>query len=422
MDRAPHDIAAEEAMLGAALISRVALDEMLRACIPAAFFRPTHQHVFEAMRLLRSLGQPVDAVTVSDELRRTGLLAEVGGTAALLGLTNATPAVSNVSRYASIVMACYGHRQLILAASEISTLGFNRDSDALEKARGLLGNVIPIRGEAARDLTTAEEFGSREAEMRRPWVVPGLFREAHRTIIVGPEGRGKGVLLRQIWLAVSQGRHPFDPRLTFEPGTGLYVDLENPPDAVQHQIGLSRPVLERLGGGWIPGTAFMLARENGMDLRSPAARIELEATIEKVRPKLLVIGPVNKAFRKRQHEDHGDVAGDAIQFLDDMRIRYSCAIFLEAHAAKGNAGGRDMDPAGSQQWMAAPEFGRGMIPDGPSGDKWSKIDFRPFRGDRAPSNWPTHLHRRMDPSSMALPWIGHWERGGMPTQIDMHQP
>jgi replicative DNA helicase len=416
----PHNIEAEECVLGAVLLSRAALEDIWRDVAPSDFYKPAHQHIWASILDLRRSPNQVDVVTVADELRKLGLLDEIGGTTALLALQAATPAISNVRRYVTIVTDTAARRALIMAASEIADLGYNEaaNDDLLDAARSMLGRVQPARGAVPADLMTVEAFMSSEAQVTRPWVIPGMLRQAHRSIVVGPEGRGKGVLLRQVALAVSQGRHPFAPQVPIEAQRTLYVDLENPPEAVAHQIRLSRGTLERLNGGWIDGMAWLLARENGMDLRTRGARSEIEAVMERVRPTLLVIGPVYKAFRKKGREDHGDVAAEAIAFLDDLRIRFSCAIWLEAHASKGSGGARDMDPSGSQQWLAAPEFGRGMYPAGPNEDKWSKVELRPFRGDRVPANWPTHLLRRNDPMANALPWVGFWAKGGAPDGSD----
>ena len=64
-------------------------------CYVDHFYKPAHQHIYAAIRGLIANGQPVDVVTVADELRRNGLLDEIGGAPTLLELQNATPAISN---------------------------------------------------------------------------------------------------------------------------------------------------------------------------------------------------------------------------------------------------------------------------------------------------------------------------------------
>jgi replicative DNA helicase len=73
----PHDITAEEAVLGAAMLSSDALATILERLAEDDFYRPAHRTVFAAVRDLRHRGTPVDAVTVAAELARAGALADV---------------------------------------------------------------------------------------------------------------------------------------------------------------------------------------------------------------------------------------------------------------------------------------------------------------------------------------------------------
>ncbi|MEY4373558.1 MAG: replicative helicase, partial [Actinomycetota bacterium] len=71
----PHNLDAEESVLGALLLSRDAVNAVAELGLsPDEFYKPAHQHVYEAMRALSAAGQPIDVVTVADELRRAGLL------------------------------------------------------------------------------------------------------------------------------------------------------------------------------------------------------------------------------------------------------------------------------------------------------------------------------------------------------------
>ena len=100
----PHNLNAEESLLGALLLSKDAVGTVAEMGLSVNdFYKPAHQYVYDAIRGLNATGQPVDAVTVANELRRAGLLDEIGGAELLLELQNATPAISNSSRYAKIV-------------------------------------------------------------------------------------------------------------------------------------------------------------------------------------------------------------------------------------------------------------------------------------------------------------------------------
>ncbi len=99
----PHNLEAEQSVLGAMLLSREAIAEVVENLGADHFYKPAHGHVYEAMTALYGAGQPVDAVTVAEELERGGLLESVGGAASLISLQDRTPAISNAGQYAKIV-------------------------------------------------------------------------------------------------------------------------------------------------------------------------------------------------------------------------------------------------------------------------------------------------------------------------------
>ncbi|MCB0979338.1 MAG: replicative DNA helicase [Acidimicrobiaceae bacterium] len=145
----PHNLSAEESLLGALLLSREVVGQVAElGVLVEHFYKPAHQHIYAAVRGLMAQGQPVDIVTVADELRRNGLLDEVGGPAALLDLQNATPAISNAARYAKIVQDTAVLRKLISVAGEITELAYTEPDDvtkALDEAETKVFEVAEDR-------------------------------------------------------------------------------------------------------------------------------------------------------------------------------------------------------------------------------------------------------------------------------------
>ncbi len=126
----PHNLTAEESLLGALLLSKDAITAVAELHVTAGdFYKPAHQHVFEAIRVLASVGEPVDAVTVAEELRRNNLLDAIGGAGLLAELQATTPAISNAARYARIVQDTALLRRLIGVATEIAELGYDEPDD-----------------------------------------------------------------------------------------------------------------------------------------------------------------------------------------------------------------------------------------------------------------------------------------------------
>lgn len=120
-------------MLGAALLSPEALDVASDDGLAADdFYRPAHQHIYDAMVRLAAVGEPIDVITVAHRLREDGLLDQVGGLGLLHTLQNATPAISNAVRYARIIRQAALLRRLIHVASDISELAYSSDTAASE--------------------------------------------------------------------------------------------------------------------------------------------------------------------------------------------------------------------------------------------------------------------------------------------------
>jgi replicative DNA helicase len=129
----PHNLQAEESVLGALMLSRDAIGVVGEAGLRVRdFYSPAHQHIFDSVRALYSSSGPVDVVTVADELRRNGLLEELGGIERLNELQNATPSVSGAEHYAKIVMDTALLRRLIHTAGEITDIAFGEPDDVVK--------------------------------------------------------------------------------------------------------------------------------------------------------------------------------------------------------------------------------------------------------------------------------------------------
>jgi len=144
----PHNLQAEESLLGAMLLSRDAIATAVQTCAADDFYRPVHGHVFDAICSLYAKGEGADPVTVADELGRAGLIEAVGGLPALLSLQANTPATSNAGRYARIVEEHALLRRLIGVAGEIAELGYQVPDDveaAVDRAESLVFEVAQRR-------------------------------------------------------------------------------------------------------------------------------------------------------------------------------------------------------------------------------------------------------------------------------------
>jgi replicative DNA helicase len=144
----PHNLEAEESLLGAMLLSREAIATAAEICTSTDFYRPAHGHVFDAVMSLYAQGEPADPVTVADELRRAGLLEMVGGSGSLVGLQAGTPTTTNAQHYARIVEEHALLRKLIAVAGDIADMGYSLPDDittAIDRAEAMVFEVAQRR-------------------------------------------------------------------------------------------------------------------------------------------------------------------------------------------------------------------------------------------------------------------------------------
>jgi replicative DNA helicase len=179
----PHNVEAEESVLGSMLLSKNAIAEVLELLREDDFYRPAHRAVFRSVLELYGHGDAVDAVTVAEELRRNGSLADIGGAPFLHTLVASVPTAANAGYYARIVKEAGVLRRLIDVGTQIVQLGFETPQDterAVDIAESLVYQVAQGRVtedyHALRDVLT----GTLEAIER--------LHEDHREITGVPTG------------------------------------------------------------------------------------------------------------------------------------------------------------------------------------------------------------------------------------------
>ncbi len=128
----PHNVEAEQAVLGAMLIKKEAIAEAIEIVRPDDFYRDAHRIVFEAMLELFQKNEPVDIVTVTEQLKKNDLLEKAGGIAFITALDNAVPTAANVAYHAKIVEEKAQLRNLINAATEIAGTAYEDTEDMAE--------------------------------------------------------------------------------------------------------------------------------------------------------------------------------------------------------------------------------------------------------------------------------------------------
>jgi len=163
----PHNLEAEESVLGAMMVSEAAIDPVVgeERIFAEDFYRGRHGTIYQAIHDLYERSEPVDALTVAELLRSQGKLEEVGGREAISALASNTPVPGNAGHYAQIVKQNSMLRRLLGAAQRIQQSVHTREGEPkelVEQAEKLLFNVA--RAEQAGDFSPIAEILEHETD------------------------------------------------------------------------------------------------------------------------------------------------------------------------------------------------------------------------------------------------------------------
>jgi replicative DNA helicase len=221
----PSSLEAEESVLGAALIDRDACNLLMDRLASDDFYKPAHQAIYESMQQLFDANQPVDAITVSDALRKAAELDKVGGVAYLTELTGKVATASNVDYYADIVEDNSVRRKLLRVGSEVGRLAYEDAiiAEVLDRAEQAVYNVAerrigegltPVKPLLKTTLEKIEELGAVDSDVTG---LPTGFKDLDRklaglhpanlVVIAARPSMGKSSLATNIALNIARHNH-----------------------------------------------------------------------------------------------------------------------------------------------------------------------------------------------------------------------
>jgi replicative DNA helicase len=287
----PQDLDAEQSVLGAMLLSEVAVSEATEVLKAEDFYRGGYGEVFAAMLDLYQGSEPVDQVSVCDRLDQRGSLEQVGGRPAVFALAEAVPVVTNARRYAEIVREMAILRGLIRVGTEVAQLGYDRPGDTRE----LLDMAEQKVYEIAQHGTT-EDF----TLIKQP-----LDEAFHRLTLLFEHGDGSGV-------------------------TGLptgFGELDRLTSGLQKSnlvILAARPSMGKTS------LALNIAEHAAVTLQKPVALFSLEMSKAEIAQRLLCsVGKVDQSrLRLGQLED-----GDWMRVTGAMETLGSAPLYIDDSGA-----------------------------------------------------------------------------------------
>jgi replicative DNA helicase len=144
----PQDLAAEQCVLGAMMLSKDAIADVIETIRGTDFYRPAHEIVFDAVTDLYARGEPADAITVAAELTKRGEMARIGGAPYVHTLVASVPLAANAGYYAHIVREKAILRRLVEAGTKIVQIGYAGEGevdDVVDQAQAEIYQVTEKR-------------------------------------------------------------------------------------------------------------------------------------------------------------------------------------------------------------------------------------------------------------------------------------
>ena len=295
----PQDITAEQSVLGAMLIDAGAVEKMAETLREEDFYRPSHRIIYRAMLSLQSRNQPVDMVTVVDELKKTNALDDVDGIRYVTLLANTVPTAANVTHHARIVAEKAFYRQLVESGTALASMGYegSGEVDALfESAEKNLmrlarqrqaRRIVPIQELAAasmdriaafmenREALTGLSTGFKDLDELTNGLQPSDF-----IILAARPSMGKTALA----LNIAQNVALRGAKEGEAPKRVAYFSLEmSSEQLVQRMICTEAEVeIRKLRGGWLsqPGKNGIVSAITGPEEENETAALSTEQAAE----------------------------------------------------------------------------------------------------------------------------------------------
>ncbi|MFZ3577697.1 replicative DNA helicase [Virgibacillus sp. DJP39] len=140
----PHNIEAEQAVIGAIFLEPEAFSSASELLLPEDFYRASHQRIYETMIKLSDKGEPIDLVTVTTSLSNAKTLDEVGGVSYLTDIAGSVPTAANISYYSKIVEEKSVLRRLIRTATDIVTTSFSKEDEIEDVLNEAEKNILEV--------------------------------------------------------------------------------------------------------------------------------------------------------------------------------------------------------------------------------------------------------------------------------------
>jgi len=334
-DIAPHDLAAERAVLGTILVEPKRFAEAAAIVSGGDFYRVAHTHVWNAAARLHLADTPIDFLTVRSALEAAKQLDEVT-VLYLSELTNGVPKTMNVAAYAGIVRE-KARARAALAALDRARTAIKRHGATPAIVTGLSSSLATSAATDAGLVLTTVGALLAEGDTAIEWLVEDRFAYGSINLLAGRPKAGKSTLARALGLAVARGDRWLGSRCRF--GHVVYVPLEDKRSEVRRHY-------QRMGATAAEPIRFVFDANPTTLLADLTARLAAGDRID-----LLIVDTAQRLLNVRDANDYSLVTAALVPILELARTHGICVVLLH-HAGKADRAGLE-SVLGSTAWAAS---------------------------------------------------------------------
>lgn len=339
----PYDENAERAFIGSLFFMNSAIDVVRPE--PEIFYSSQNQLVAETIVTLWDSGcKAIDAVTVGNELARTGRLENAGGVPYLMTLSESVPHAEHVRYYAKIVREKYQRRQLIYKCEQVLSEARRPDSDIQHIVEHAAKMLQESRLQSQSRLTFNDAWqGAFKPPQMRECIIEGLLRRGEVGNFIASTKTGKSWFALMLLICISTGREWLGRRVAR--GNVLLIDNELHRETIENRISAVRFAMQiehdehrerfeyvSCRGDWVSIQDLI----EGIPAKHPPGSLNM-----------IVIDAKYRLFGNGLQENSNDDQTTFHNMIDKFAGVMNCPIVLVHHSTKGDQSGKAVTDIGS---------------------------------------------------------------------------
>lgn len=338
----PNSMEAEQAVLGSMLLDSTKVNKVTETLDSNCFYLDKHKTIFKVIISLKA----TDILTVSEELKNTGQLEQVGGVSYLAELINSVPSSENAIAYAQIIKDTSLRRQIINNAASLLESGY-KDSldDLVVKTEFIIDEIKNNHKSVEQQAMQLSDFLNSPIPPIQ-YYIDNFLQCKGKTMISAQANIGKSFLVQNLALALTTGKISFLDKYSIQPARVLLLDLEMGESALKARL---EKMFTQQG---LKAPSLFIKYVPGINLLDSTWQKWLESQIKDLKIEALIIDPLSNAWSG--DENNKQEVQRLTAYLDSLIYRFKISILLTHHwrkATKENKSGGEM-AAGSYKWSA----------------------------------------------------------------------